>query len=195
MGIDATELLACLRGIYRDGTRQMRQKLRRVLPLGELVVDRWEKARLLDFGEGASIYDSAIVFGDVSVGAHSWIGPQVILDGASARVRIGAWCSIAAAVHVYTHDSVAWAVTGGAAAYPSAPVSIGDRVYIGPMTVIAKGVTIGDGCIIGAHSFVNQDIPAGCAAWGSPARVYGRVLPHEDEPGYVIEQLKEKCKV
>ena len=33
------------------------------------------------------------------------------------------------------------------------------------------GVTIGDGCVIGAHSVVNKDIPEGCIAVGSPARV------------------------
>ena len=33
------------------------------------------------------------------------------------------------------------------------------------------GVTIGDGCVIGAHSVVNKDIPADSIAVGSPARV------------------------
>lgn len=179
-------MLTQLKAMYANGVQQTQKQLHRVLPLGEMVVDRWEKARLLHFGEGASIYDSAIVFGDVRVGAQSWIGPQVVLDGAAAPVRIGSWCSISASVHIYTHDSVAWAVTGGTASYPSGPVHIGEKVYIGPMSVIAKGVTIGDGCIIGAHSFVNSDIPAGYAAWGSPARVVGRVVLHKDGTGYDI---------
>ena len=33
------------------------------------------------------------------------------------------------------------------------------------------GVTIGDGCVIGAHSIVNKDIPSATIAVGSPARV------------------------
>lgn len=180
-----------LRRMYLDHLLRFQQKYHRVLPFSEMMVDRWEKARLLGFGENTSIYDSAIVYGDVHVGEQSWIGPQVILDGAAAPVRIGAWCSISAAVHIYTHDSVAWAISGGKAAYSSAPVNIGDNVYVGPMTVIAKGVTIGNGCIIGAHSFVNSDIPAHSAAWGSPARVVGRVVMHENGAGYDIESLND----
>jgi len=32
-------------------------------------------------------------------------------------------------------------------------------------------VTIGENAIIGAHSFVNKDIPANCVAYGVPAKV------------------------
>lgn len=184
-----TELHKVLRHFFGERTRHMQQKFHRTLPFGELVVDRWDKAALLGFGEKASIYDSAIVFGDVTVGAHTWIGPQVVLDGAAAPISIGAWCSISAAVHIYTHDSVAWALTSGKAPHPIAPVTIGNRVYIGPMTVIAKGVTIGDGCIIGANSLVNTDIPAGHAAWGTPARITGQVELYEDGAGYDIVPL------
>lgn len=184
-------ILQSLRALCRSKMQQSRERYNRVLPFGEVVVDRWEKARLLGFGENASIYDSAIVYGSVHVGAHSWIGPQVILDGSAAPVCIGAWCSISAAVHVYTHDSVAWAVSGGKAAYPSASVHVGDNVYIGPMSIIAKGVTIDEGCIIGAHSFVNSNIPAHSAAWGTPARVMGKVVVRNDEDGYDIVPLHE----
>jgi acetyltransferase-like isoleucine patch superfamily enzyme len=33
------------------------------------------------------------------------------------------------------------------------------------------GVTIGDGAVIGAMSFVNRDVPAGARAWGTPAQM------------------------
>jgi acetyltransferase-like isoleucine patch superfamily enzyme len=39
--------------------------------------------------------------------------------------------------------------------------------------VIAKGVEIGDGCVIGAMSLVLRSIPAGSKAYGTPARVVG----------------------
>ena len=38
-------------------------------------------------------------------------------------------------------------------------------------TVILKGVTIGDNCIVGACSVVNRDIPSNSVAVGNPARV------------------------
>ena len=146
------------------------QEFSRVLPFGEIVVDRWAKARMLGFGEGASVYDSAIVIGDVVVGEATWVGPFVLLDG-SGGLTIGAHCSISAGVQIYTHDTVEWAMSGGESSAQRESVSIGNDCYIGPNAVISKGVTIGDRCVIGANSFVNRDIPAGSRVWGNPARI------------------------
>lgn len=167
--------LTDLQRLYAEREAAVRAEWQRSLPLGELVVDRWERARRLGFGEGASIYDSAIVLGSVAVGASTWIGPNVMLDG-SGGLEIGSFCSISAGVQIYSHDTVAWAVTGGRAEAQRAPVRIGSRCYLGPLTVVSRGVTIGDGCVIGAHSFVDRDLPAGSLAWGVPCRVQGRVV-------------------
>jgi acetyltransferase-like isoleucine patch superfamily enzyme len=145
------------------------------LPFGDYIVDRWEKARTLGFGEGSSVYDSVLVFGDVRVGSDTWIGPFVVLDG-SGGLEIGSHCSISAGVQIYSHDSVQWAVTGGAAQYEYASTRIGNNCYIGPNTTIAKGVTVGDGCIIGANSLVLESIPAHSRAFGSPCRVAGSLI-------------------
>ncbi len=53
----------------------------------------------------------------------------------------------------------------------TAPVSIGNNVWIGENVVILSGVTIGDGCIIGANSVVKNDLQSGVIAVGSPAKV------------------------
>lgn len=50
-------------------------------------------------------------------------------------------------------------------------VSIGNNVWLGDNVCILPGVTIGDGCIIGANAVVNKDIDSNCIAAGSPARV------------------------
>lgn len=148
----------------------------RHLPFADYVEDRWERARNMGFGEGTSIYDGALVLGDVKVGRHVWIGPWTVLDG-SGGIEIGDYCSISAGVQIYTHDSVQWALTGGKAPYAHAPVRIGSRCYIGPNAVIAMGVTIGDGCVVGAGSLVLHDVPAGMKAWGTPCRVTGPAVP------------------
>ena len=55
--------------------------------------------------------------------------------------------------------------------YITAPVKIGNNCWLGEGVIVMPGVTIGDGCVIGAHSVVNKDIPAACIAVGSPAKV------------------------
>lgn len=52
----------------------------------------------------------------------------------------------------------------------SSPVVIGDNVWIGENCVIYKGVTIKDGAIIGANSFVNKDVGKGHIVVGNPAK-------------------------
>lgn len=154
---------------------ELKARYDRSLPFADGLFDRWERARRLGFAEGASIYDSACVFGDVSVGAQTWIGPWVMLDGSGGGIRIGATCSIIAGVQIYTHDTVHWALSGGKAKRREAAVSIGDRVYVGSQSIIGRGVAVGDMCVIAANSFVNRDIAPRSIVAGTPAKAIGRV--------------------
>lgn len=54
---------------------------------------------------------------------------------------------------------------------PSAPVTIGNNVWLGIRTIVLPGVSIGDDSVIGAGSVVSQDIPARSLAGGVPARI------------------------
>jgi acetyltransferase-like isoleucine patch superfamily enzyme len=168
-------LLERVRALDRWLRAEKRARWKRDLPLGELLSDRWQRAKDLGFGEGASIYHDAYVFGDVTVGDHTWIGPNTLLDGSGGGLTIGRFCSISAGVQIYTHDSVKWALSGGQAKYEHAPVSIGDNCYIGPYAVIARGVTIGSRAVVGACAFVNRDVPERTVVAGVPARVIGQV--------------------
>jgi acetyltransferase-like isoleucine patch superfamily enzyme len=51
------------------------------------------------------------------------------------------------------------------------PVNIGNNVWIGENVCILLGVSIGDGCIIGANSVVNKDIPENSIVAGVPAKI------------------------
>ena len=145
----------------------------RFLPMADYFIDRWEKAKYLNFGEGSSIYDSSLVFGDVKVGKNCWIGPFTILDGSGDILKIGNNCHISAGVQIYTHDTVEKIIHNNLV--KKEKVTIGNHCYIGPNTVILRGVSIGDYVVIGANSFVNNDIPSYSKAYGTPAKVISKI--------------------
>jgi acetyltransferase-like isoleucine patch superfamily enzyme len=51
------------------------------------------------------------------------------------------------------------------------PVKIEDDVWIGCMSVVLKGVTIGNAAVIGAGSVVANDVPPYTVAAGNPAKI------------------------
>jgi acetyltransferase-like isoleucine patch superfamily enzyme len=66
----------------------------------------------------------------------------------------------------------------------TAPIVVGNDVYIGVRSIIMPGVRIGNRCIIGAGSIVTKDIPDNSVAAGIPARV----IKSSDE---YLEKLKQ----
>lgn len=63
-------------------------------------------------------------------------------------------------------------------------VVIEDNVWVGRKTVVLKGVTLGNGCILGFGSIVSKSIPPHCIAAGMPARVVKENVvwaPHAEE--------------
>ena len=162
-------LLQELKTLLRALQSEKMQRFKRRVSVGDLLTDRWEIAREHGFGEGTSCYDNVLILGTVTVGRHCWIGPNVVLDGLGG-LSIGDHVDISAGVQIYSHDTVHRVRSGGVDPIDYAPTRIGSRVYIGPQTVIQKGVVIGDDVVIGAVSFVNTDIAAGTKVFGAPAR-------------------------
>lgn len=155
---------------------EMRSRWDRSLPFADSLFDRWDRARRLGFGEESSVYDSAVFFGDVSVGAHTWIGPCAILDGSGANLVVGDYCDISAGVQIWTHGTELRCVSLGEVPASSAAVNIGTGTYIGSQSIVLPGVGIGSRCIVGANSLVKMDVPDRSVVAGSPARMIGQVV-------------------
>jgi len=50
-------------------------------------------------------------------------------------------------------------------------IYIKNDVWIGASSVIRRGITVGNGAVIGANSFVNHDVPSFAVVAGSPAKI------------------------
>jgi acetyltransferase-like isoleucine patch superfamily enzyme len=118
-------------------------------------------------------------------GAAIRIGPDSGLSGATvcaatgvdigARVLVGADVLIADTdFHPVDVCPRRAAPESGAA---SAPVRIGDDVFLGARAIVLKGVTIGRGTVVGAGSVVSSSLPEYVVAAGNPCRVL-RPLQH-----------------
>jgi carbonic anhydrase/acetyltransferase-like protein (isoleucine patch superfamily) len=94
----------------------------------------------------AWIDETAVVIGDVHIGARSSIWPGTVVRGDIHAIRIGADSNVqdGSVLHV-SHDSEF--LPGGAA------VLIGDRVTIGHK-VILHGCEIGDDCLVGMGAII-----------------------------------------
>lgn len=70
------------------------------------------------------------------------------------------------------------------------PIHIGSDCWFGASVTVCPGVTIGDGCVIGAGSVVTRDIPANSFAAGVPCRVI-REITEKDSMKYKPEILAD----
>jgi len=142
----------------------------------------------LQFAEGFTIghhcrFDLLGEEGDNSkklvIGKNCKLGDNVHIV-ANEKVIIGDNCLMASKIFISdtNHGDYSKVTTDSSPDIPPddrplymKPVSIGNNVWIGENVCILLGVKIGDGCIIGANSVVNRDVPDNCIVAGSPARV------------------------
>lgn len=128
----------------------------------------WPMARLEAFGDGREVL--------LKIGRGTSIQPFVHI-GAAVGVSIGEDCLFASHVYITDHDHYSpdpHSPVRHSKSLVVAPVRIGNGVWLGERVCVLKGVTIGDGAIVGAASVVTKDIPPRCIAVGSPARVVKR---------------------
>jgi acetyltransferase-like isoleucine patch superfamily enzyme len=62
------------------------------------------------------------------------------------------------------------------------PVRICKKAFVGNGTHVMKGVTIGEGAVIGANSVVISNIPPYCLAMGNPAEIFIRNYGRPKQP-------------
>lgn len=127
-------------------------------------------------GEGTFLAETAVLVGDVVVGARSSIWYGAVLRGDVYHIRIGDETSIQdnAVLHV-THGRNATLVGSRVTVGHSVNLhgcTIRDRCIIGMGSIVLDSAEVGERCIVGAGSLVTPGtvIPPGTLALGSPAR-------------------------
>lgn len=109
---------------------------------------------------------------NISIGDGTIIGDRAILDGRKGII-IGKNVNFSSNVSIWTEqhdhrDSLFRCET-----QEKKPVIIGDRVWIGPNTIILHSVNIGEGAVIAAGAVVTKDVPAFTIFAGIPAKKIG----------------------
>lgn len=106
----------------------------------------------ISIGEGSGLSGTAITAGEsVLIGEN-------VLCGANVSISDTDWHHVNRQAELNTP-------------VPTAPVVIGDNVWLAMNVVVLKGVKIGKNSVVGANSVVAKDIPAGVLAVGQPAMV------------------------
>jgi acetyltransferase-like isoleucine patch superfamily enzyme len=102
--------------------------------------------------------DSLELGENTDIGAFTYINAKYgVVIG--ENVQIGSHCSI---YSISTIDN------------KKGKVIIKENARIGTHSTVMPGVTIGKNSIVGAHSFVNKDIPDNTIAYGIPVKIIGK---------------------
>jgi acetyltransferase-like isoleucine patch superfamily enzyme len=176
-----------------------RSPLRLLLDVGRVGIVKivyWRQFRfegLCRLGRGASVF--ILSGGSIRLGRRVGLADFVTLEAnggvirigagttvnafsrivARSGITIGAGCAIAQFVAILDHDHAFEAgEAAGMRGYRTAPVVIGDHVWIGDKATILRGTRIGDGAVIGAGAVVNKDVPPYSIAVGVPCRILPR---------------------
>jgi maltose O-acetyltransferase len=139
------------------------------ISFGEYVTFGWEQSP--SFLSGYSYVEARNPGAHVSFddGTHLNNGVTFVSEGPG--IAIGKRCLVGPGVHVYDSDFHALDVADRRAAPARmARVEIGDDVFLGTNALVLKGVTVGDGCVVGAGAVVVEDVPPGAVVAGNPAR-------------------------
>lgn len=130
-----------------------------------VAVLRWFGAQI---GQGVNIRPTARFTypWKIAIGDYSWIGDDVVLYSLD-QIYIGQHCVISQKTYLCTGSH---AMDDLAFSLVTAPIQIGNGVWIATDCFVAPGVQIGANAVIGARSTVLRSMPPQQVCWGSPCQ-------------------------
>lgn len=139
-------------------------------------------ARIPRIAASAWVHPSAVVIGDVTLGAHASVWPQAVLRGDRDAIVIGAQSNIQDGAVLHCD--------------PGKPCRIGARVTVGHRAVV-HGCTVEDGALIGIGAIVLNDAVVGAGSLVAAGAVVGEgmVIPPDSlvvgVPAKVLRPLND----
>ena len=109
--------------------------------------------RHIRLGDRSGIGINAEVYPHVTIGRNVMMAPDVLLITEN---------------HKFTDTAIPMRDQGY---FDFRPITVEDDVWIGQRAIILPGVTLGQGCVVGAGAVVSKDVPPYAVAVGNPARV------------------------
>jgi phenylacetic acid degradation protein len=152
--------------------------------------------------ESAYVHPSAVLIGDVIVGAGCYVGPHASLRGDMGRIIMqeGSNLQDGCCMHSFPGKDAIVETNGhvghGAVLHGCC---IGRNAMVGMNSVVMDGAVVGESSIVAAMSFVkaNQIIPPYSLAMGTPAQILRELTEQElawkREGTEIYQQLTKRC--
>lgn len=131
----------------------------------------------IELGDFSRIDDFCVLSGKISIGRYCHITPMCLVAGGSPGITLADFCTLAYGVKIFSQSDDYSGKTMVNSLVPKkfknehlAKVVMERQVIVGAGSIIFPGVTIGEGCSVGAMTLVNKSTqPWGIYA-GNPAR-------------------------
>lgn len=131
----------------------------------------------IEIGDNSRIDDFCVISGSVKIGKYCHITPMCLVAGGNAGVTMEDFCTLAYGVKVFAQSDDYSGRTMVNSLVPKqykkeifARVHLKRQTIVGAGSVIFPGVTIEEGCSVGAMSLVNKSTDPWGIYLGNPAR-------------------------
>ncbi|NRD70225.1 acyltransferase [Psychrobacter okhotskensis] len=131
----------------------------------------------IEIGDNSRIDDFCIISGHIQIGSYCHITPMCLLAGGIKGIQLEDFCTLAYGVKVFSQSDDYSGETMVNSLIPKKyknekmeKVTLKRQVIVGAGSIIMPGVTIAEGCSIGAMTLVNKSTEAWGIYVGNPAR-------------------------
>lgn len=131
----------------------------------------------IEIGNNSRIDDFCVISGNLIIGSYCHITPMCLVAGGAPGIILSDFCTLAYGVKIFAQSDDYSGATLVNSMIPKkykneflSPVFLGQHVVVGAGSIIFPGVSIGEGCAIGAMTLLLRNAESWGIYAGSPAR-------------------------